>query len=122
MQIARRLQSMGFACDYFHGGLSNAEKKKRLQDWLSEKKQIMVATNAFGMGIDKHNVKNVVHLQIPESIENYYQEAGRAGRNGQPSFATMLIHPAEVAHFDHRFTRKMLSKEELLPVDKKFVK
>jgi len=121
MQIARRLQSMGFACDYFHGGLSNDEKKKRLQDWLSEKKPIMVATNAFGMGIDKPNVKNVVHLQIPESIENYYQEAGRAGRNGQPSFATMLIHPAEVAHFDHRFTRNMLSKEDLLQVYKKFV-
>ncbi|WP_277631809.1 RecQ family ATP-dependent DNA helicase [Avrilella dinanensis] len=121
VQIAQRLQSMGFACDYFHGGLTNDDKKKRLQDWLSEKKPIMVATNAFGMGIDKPNVKNVVHIQIPESIENYYQEAGRAGRNGQPSFATMLIHPAEVAHFDNRFARNILSKEDLLTVYKKFV-
>ena len=121
IQIAQRLQSLGFACDYFHGGLSNDEKKKRLKDWLSEEKPIMVATNAFGMGIDKPNVKNVVHIQIPESIENYYQEAGRAGRNGQPSFATMLIHPAEVMHFNDRFTRNILTKEELLKVYKKFV-
>ena len=121
VQIAQRLQGLGLACDYFHGGLTHSEKKNRLQDWLSEKTPIMVATNAFGMGIDKPNVKNVIHLQIPESIENYYQEAGRAGRNGQPSFATMLIHPAEVAHFEQRFASNVLSKDDLLQVYKKFV-
>lgn len=121
VQIAQRLQGLGLACNYFHGGLTHSEKKNRLQDWLSEKTPIMVATNAFGMGIDKPNVKNVIHLQIPESIENYYQEAGRAGRNGQPSFATMLIHPAEVAHFEQRFASNVLSKDDLLQVYKKFV-
>ena len=121
VQIAQRLQGLGLACDFFHGGLTHSEKKNKLQDWLSEKTPIMVATNAFGMGIDKPNVKNVVHLQIPESIENYYQEAGRAGRNGQPSFATMLIHPAEVAHFEQRFASNVLSKDDLLQVYKKFV-
>lgn len=121
VQIARRLQNMGFACEYFHGGLTTDEKKNRLRDWLSEKKPIMVATNAFGMGIDKPNVKNVVHIQVPESIENYYQEAGRAGRNGQASFATMLIHPAEIKHYEDRFLRNIINKNDLLTVYKNFV-
>ncbi len=67
------------------------EKDKNMQLWMSEQAQVIVATNAFGMGIDKDNVKTVIHTQLPENIENYYQESGRAGRNGEKSFSVLLI-------------------------------
>jgi ATP-dependent DNA helicase RecQ len=61
-----------------------------MQLWMTEKVQVIVATNAFGMGIDKANVKTVIHIQLPENLENYYQEAGRAGRNGEKAFAGII--------------------------------
>ena len=93
--IANSLNQKGFKAAFFHGGLNAKEKQKKLEDWIAEKTPIMVATNAFGMGIDKKNVRNVVHLQIPENIENYYQEAGRAGRDEQKAFASILLLPNE---------------------------
>ena len=90
IEISEFLNSKGFSASYFHGGLSNNEKEDRLNDWLREKILIMVATNAFGMGIDKPNVKTVIHLNLPESIESYFQEAGRAGRNGDKAFSVIL--------------------------------
>lgn len=75
-QLTNYLQSKGFTATFFHGGLSTEEKNTRLKQWLSEKVQVMVATNAFGMGINKPNVRTVIHFSIPESIENYFQEAG----------------------------------------------
>src|SRR5690606_40243196 len=70
-----------FTATFYHGGLSPKEKEKNMQSWMDEKSQVMVATNAFGMGIDKANVKTVIHVQLPENMESYYQEAGRAGRS-----------------------------------------
>jgi len=93
--LAQRLNQKNFSANFFHGGLNTFEKKKRLDDWLSEKTPIMVATNAFGMGIDKKNVRNVIHLQLPENLENYYQEAGRAGRDESKAFASLLVSPHE---------------------------
>lgn len=89
-QINSFLKAKGKASDFFHGGLSTIDKKRKLNDWLQEKVKIMVATNAFGMGIDKANVRLVVHYQIPDSIENYFQEAGRAGRDGHLSKVLLL--------------------------------
>ncbi len=93
-QIQLLLQKKGLQSSYYHGGLSNIEKEKAYNDWFLEKKKIMVATNAFGMGIDKNNVAIIIHLHIPLSIENYMQESGRAGRDNCLSNALILIHTA----------------------------
>lgn len=114
LEISNQLNQLGYSSTYYHGGLVPKEKEKNMKLWLEEKAQIMVATNAFGMGIDKPNVKTVIHLQLPENIENYYQEAGRAGRNGQKSFAILLTH-----QFDIKLTKDQFIS--VLP-DKAFLK
>lgn len=96
LDISHQLQTLGFKATYYHGGLTSKEKDKNMQLWMREEVQIIVATNAFGMGIDKANVKTVIHIQLPENLENYYQEAGRAGRNGDKAFAVILTSPSDI--------------------------
>lgn len=114
-----QLNQLGFPSTFFHGGLSTHEKKKRLQSWLEEEIPIIVATNAFGMGIDKDNVKNVIHIQIPENIENYYQEAGRAGRNGAKAFTTILVSPNDIHTFKKWHENSLLDQKFLSVVYRK---
>ncbi|WP_338647774.1 ATP-dependent DNA helicase RecQ [Flavobacterium sp. KS-LB2] len=113
LDISAQLNALGFKATYYHGGLSSKEKDKNMQLWMTDEAQVIVATNAFGMGIDKANVKTVIHIQLPENLENYYQEAGRAGRNGEKAFAVLLSSPSDSIQAESQFIN-------ILP-DKKFL-
>ena len=92
---AKTLTDAGFSATFFHAGLADAEKDARQKDWQNDQTRIIVATNAFGMGIDKPNVRIVVHVDCPDSIEAYFQEAGRAGRDGQKAYAVLLYNTSD---------------------------
>ena len=99
--LAGQLRQLGIGAESYHAGLSARERDKRQRAWLKEEVPCMVATNAFGMGIDKGNVRCVVHLDIPPSPEEYYQEAGRAGRDGKKSYAVLLYDDKDLEKLDY---------------------
>lgn len=113
VDTASQLQSLGITATYYHGGLHSKEKDKNMKLWMNQEVQAMVATNAFGMGIDKANVKTVVHIQLPENLENYYQEAGRAGRNGEKAFAVLLNSPSDVFLAENQIINNLPDKKFL---------
>ncbi len=89
-EIADLLRMNNINADYYHAGLNNEERNKKQESWIANKTRIIVCTNAFGMGIDKPDVRVVVHYDVPDCLENYYQEAGRAGRDSKRAYAVLL--------------------------------
>ena len=98
--IAGLLRLHNISADHYHAGLSSAERNDRQQQWINNQIRVMVCTNAFGMGIDKPDVRTVVHIDLPDALENYYQEAGRAGRDGHRAYAVLLYHDVELKELE----------------------
>ena len=114
-EIAKSLASHGISALHYHAGLENADKDTRQQLWQDGLARVMVCTNAFGMGIDKADVRQVIHVGVPDSIEAYFQEAGRAGRDGKSAQAILLKSPYDVStlrrHIDTAFPSKQFIRE-----------
>ena len=105
------LRKEGFTADFFHAGLNHDEKERRQNLWKNNEIRVIVATNAFGMGIDKPDVRVVVHLDMPGSLEEYYQEAGRAGRDERKAYAVALCSPTDTAQLKKRISDEFPPKE-----------
>ena len=110
------LNQSGISATFYHAGLDSSVKDERQQAWQQGQTRVMVATNAFGMGIDKPDVRLVVHIDIPDSIEAYFQEAGRAGRDGKQSYAVLLYNSADQRKLEKRITDTFPDKDYIRQV------
>ena len=95
-EIALMLRSNGISADFYHAGLTHEERSQRQEDWIHNRTRVVVSTNAFGMGIDKANVRLVAHMDLPDNLESYYQEAGRAGRDERKAFALIISNQKDI--------------------------
>lgn len=113
IEVSEQLNYLGYKSNFYHGGMQLDHKIKAYEDWLTEKTPIIVATNAFGMGIDKPNVRAVIHLNLPQSIENYMQEAGRGGRDDKKAFSVVLKNKTDI-HTAKTIVEKNIATVEIV--------
>lgn len=110
-ELTARLLQEEVSADYYHAGLNNIERSQKQEAWKNNSIRVMVCTNAFGMGIDKPDVRLVIHHDLPDTLEAYYQEAGRAGRDGKRAFAVLLYHETDKSKARKRITDNYPSKD-----------
>lgn len=103
VEIANWLQKSSVSADYYHAGLSSAERERKQEAWINNEIRIIVSTNAFGMGIDKPDVRSVIHLELPDSLESYFQEAGRGGRDEKTAYSIVIVDPSDVNRLKNRY-------------------
>lgn len=115
-EIAAELIQQGFSADFYHAGLSSDDKTRKQNAWKNNECRIIVSTNAFGMGIDKPDVRIVVHIDLPNSIEEYYQEAGRAGRDEQKAYAVILYSKTDSTKLKKRIDDEFPEREFIIRV------
>ncbi len=115
-EIAELLQLQGIPADFYHAGLNQEERSAKQEAWIKNTIRVIVCTNAFGMGIDKPDVRTVVHADVPDCLENYYQEAGRAGRDGKTSYAVLLYDERDLKELDEMASIRFPSLEEIREV------
>ena len=111
--VCKWLQEQGVSASYYHGGLPSEERNIRQDEWIAGKVRVMVATNAFGMGIDKGDVRFVIHYTMSNNMESYYQEAGRAGRDLQRSYAVLMVAPEDYANLSRRIENNFQPIEQV---------
>tara|TARA_R110001592_G_scaffold162584_2_gene395941 strand:+ start:64875 stop:66767 length:1893 start_codon:yes stop_codon:yes gene_type:complete len=121
VEVSKWLGSMGYSADYYHAGLKVDERQNRQNAWVKNELRIMVCTNAFGMGIDKPDVRLVLHLDLPDSLEAYFQEAGRAARDGQKAYSIVLVGPNDIKSLKARYLDSFPDRVYLLRVYKALV-
>lgn len=115
-EVADFLNNNGIKAAHFHAGLQNSVKDERIKSWKDDETRVIVSTNAFGMGIDKPEVRTVVHLDLPDSLEAYFQEAGRAGRDGKKSYAVLIFNQTDVTKLKKRIADSFPKKEMIAKV------
>lgn len=113
VEISDLLGMHGISASHYHAGLSQEQRSQRQQDWIENKIRVITCTNAFGMGIDKPDVRLVVHADMPDSLESYYQEAGRAGRDAKKSYAVLLFNNQDIAELEALHLQRYPSFEEI---------
>jgi ATP-dependent DNA helicase RecQ len=112
-EVAEALRSYSINADYYHAGLSNDIRNYKQQSWITNKTRVMVCTNAFGMGIDKSDVRSVIHYDVPDCLENYYQEAGRAGRDEQKAYAVLLYEDNDLKELEEQVGIRFPNVEDI---------
>ncbi|MBL7702424.1 MAG: RecQ family ATP-dependent DNA helicase [Ferruginibacter sp.] len=115
-EVADLLRLHQVNADFYHAGLSNEERNIKQENWINNKTRVIVSTNAFGMGIDKPDVRVVVHYDVPDCLENYYQEAGRAGRDGKRAYAVLLYNNKEIESLQEQPAIRFPKEEEIKQV------